>query len=181
MNIPNLISIGRLLCVPVLVWLVLDDQIIAAFWLFIIAAVSDAVDGFIAKRFNAETTLGKFLDPLADKALLVCAYVTLGNIGLIEIWLVIMVVFRDALIVGGAILYETLTHSLIMEPLMISKINTVAQIVLVAAVLGVDAYGVNDGVIIDLMAIVVAATTLLSGAVYIMTWGRRVAAMEEKN
>lgn len=181
MNVPNVISIGRLLCVPILILLVLNDLIIAAFWLFIAAGVSDAVDGFIAKRFNIETTLGKFLDPLADKALLVSTYITLGNIGLIEIWLVIMVVFRDALIIGGAILYETLTHSLTVEPLMISKINTVAQIGLAAAALGVKAYGVNGGMIIDILITVVAATTLLSGAVYVMTWGQRAAAMEEKN
>jgi cardiolipin synthase len=178
MNIPNLISLGRLLAAPVIVWLILDARLSEAFVLFIVAGVSDAVDGFIAKRFNAETAFGKFLDPLADKALLVCVYVSLAQAGLLVTWLAIMVVFRDAIIVGGAILFHTLTHSLTMRPVRISKVNTAAQIVLAAAVLGVSGFGVEDRLVIDVLVYVVAATTLLSGAVYMVTWSRLAALME---
>ncbi len=181
MSIPNIISFVRLLSVPVVVWLILNGRLSAAFWLFVAAGVSDAVDGFIAKNFNLETEFGKFLDPIADKALLVSVYVTLGHEDYIVTWLVIMVVFRDVLIVGGAILFETLTHSLTMRPLLISKLNTTVQIILAALVLGVLGFGMNSElfVIIDLMVYVVALTTLLSGGAYMVTWGRRLTAMED--
>ena len=178
MNIPNLISLGRLLAAPVLVWLILDARLTEAFVLFIAAGVSDAVDGFIAKRFNAETAFGKFLDPLADKALLVCVYVSLAQADLLAIWLAIMVVFRDAVIVGGAILFHTLSHSLTMRPLRISKVNTAAQIVLAATILGVSGFGVEGALFIDVLVYVVAATTLISGTMYVARWSRAAALLE---
>ncbi|MDH5749324.1 MAG: CDP-alcohol phosphatidyltransferase family protein, partial [Rhodospirillales bacterium] len=151
MNLPNLISLGRILAVPLTVWLVITGQFMFAFWVFIAAGISDAIDGIIAKRFNAETVLGAFLDPLADKALLVSIYVTLGHEALIPMWLVILVVFRDLLILGGAILFHTITHTLTMDPLKISKINTLLQIVLAAAVLWQLAFGIDIGVANDIM------------------------------
>jgi cardiolipin synthase len=178
-NIPNLISLGRLLSVPVTVWLILADEIQAAFWLFIAAGISDGIDGFIAKRFNAESKLGRFLDPIADKALLVSVFITLGQEEFLQAWLVILVVFRDALIVGGALLFETLTHSLTMEPLKISKVNTVAQIILAATVLGFNGFGVNDPGIIAAMVVVVALTTVLSGLLYVVKWTDRAGDMED--
>ena len=178
MNIPNFISFGRLLAAPVLVWLILDGHLMEAFVLFIAAGISDAVDGFIAKHFNAETAFGKFLDPLADKALLVCVYVSLAQADLLAIWLAIMVVFRDAVIVGGAMLFHTLTYSLTMRPLRISKVNTAAQIVLAAAVLGVSGFGVEAKLFIDVLVYTVATTTLVSGTFYVVTWSRMAALME---
>ncbi len=180
-NVPNVISLGRLLAVPVAVWLVLSGQLLAAFWVFVTAGISDAVDGFIAKRFNAETEFGRYLDPIADKVLLVGVYVALGNEGYLETWLVIMVVFRDVLIVGGALLFQTLTQSLTMQPLMVSKVNTVAQIVLAAVVLGVNGYGIADRGVLDILFYTVAATTFFSGGAYVVTWSRRAAAMEKRD
>ena len=181
MNLPNLITIGRFLAVPVVVGLILNGRFLWAFWVFVAAGASDAVDGFIAKNFNAETELGKFLDPLVDKVLLVSVYVSLGHAGHLPTWLVILVVFRDGLIVGGAILFQTLTGHLTMQPIMISKVNTAAQIVLATMVLGLLGYEA-DGAWMTLtegMVYVVAATTFLSGAVYLVRWSRRAAAMEE--
>ena len=178
MNLPNLITFGRLACVPIVIWLILDGQMMAAFWVFFIAALSDAADGIIAKHMNAETVFGTFLDPIADKALLVSAFLTLGHEDLIQSWLVIMVVFRDLVIVGGAILFHTVTQSLTMQPLMISKINTFVQLALVLAVLFVEAYGVDGGFAIGVIGYIVAATTLWSGTVYVITWSQRAAAME---
>ena len=136
LNIPNIITLGRLMAVPVTVWLILNNYILAAFGLFVMAGVSDAIDGFLAKRWGQVTEFGKYLDPLADKALLVSIYITLGVQGYLESWLVIMVVFRDVMIVGAVILYQDMVVKLEMNPLIISKINTVAQIVLAALVLG---------------------------------------------
>lgn len=181
MNVPNAISLSRLLAVPVTVWLILSGQLLAAFWLFVAAGISDAVDGFIAKHFHRETEFGKFLDPIADKVLLVGVYIALGNEGYVVTWLVIMVVFRDAVIVGGALLFQTLTQSLTMEPLMISKVNTAAQIVFAALVLGTNGFALGDWVIVDVMAYVVAITTVSSGAVYVVEWSRRASAAEEKD
>jgi cardiolipin synthase len=176
--LPNLITLGRLLSVPVAVWLILTDRTALAFWLFVAAGVSDALDGFIAKQLDARSRLGGYLDPLADKALLVSVYVTLGQQGHLATWLVIMVVFRDALILFGVLLSQFLSHPLRLEPLLISKVNTVMQIILAAAVLaraglGIEAWGLADG-----MVFVVAVTTLWSGTGYLVRWGRLATAIE---
>ncbi|NQU62022.1 MAG: CDP-alcohol phosphatidyltransferase family protein [Rhodospirillales bacterium] len=178
MNIPNLITLGRLFCVPVIVWLILDHQMMAAFWLFVAAAVSDAVDGIIAKKFDSITVLGEFLDPIADKALLMSVYLTLGHVDLIAAWLVIMVVFRDLVIVGGALLFQTVTQSLTMRPLFISKVNTVMQLAMIAAVLFIAAYRIDDGYVLEILGYIVAVTTVWSGTFYVFTWSQMAAAME---
>ncbi len=179
MNIPNFITLARLLSVPLAVWLIINGYLGGAFWLFIAAGVSDAVDGYLAKRLNAETVLGRYLDPLADKALLVSVFISLGSGGYLQSWLVIMVVFRDVLIVAGALLYHTLTQHLTLEPLGISKINTAAQIVLVAVVLGQHGLDLPLGMVAELMVYIAALTTFASGAFYVYEWTRRAAAMEE--
>lgn len=176
--LPNLISLARLLAVPVAVWLILTDKFTAAFWLFVLAGISDALDGFIAKHFTGRTMLGGYLDPLADKALLVSVYVALGYHGHIVVWLVILVVFRDVVIIGGAILYHTLTQSLKMQPLFISKLNTVAQIAFAAVLLARLGVGFDDRGALEILVHVVAATTILSGAAYLTIWGWRIARME---
>ena len=180
-NLPNFITLGRLLTVPIVVWLIVSGHFFWAFWVFVAAGVSDAADGFIAKRFNAETELGRFLDPIADKALLVSVYVSLGQQEYLASWLVILVVFRDALIVVGAMLFQALIHTVSPQPLLVSKVNTTAQIILAASVMGALAYDVNHGLgtVIDAMCYVVGFTTVLSGAAYVITWGRRAAAMED--
>jgi cardiolipin synthase len=175
--LPNLISLARLLAVPVTVWLIINDRLGFAFWMFVAAGISDALDGFIAKHFGARSVIGGYLDPLADKALLTSVYVTLGYVGHMASWLVILVVFRDVLIIGGAILYHTLTGKLTMQPLFVSKINTAAQIALAAAVLAQSGLGV-DYRLDDLLVPVVAGTTLASGAAYLTIWGWKAVRME---
>ena len=178
MNVPNFITLARLFSVPVVVWLILDGNMLVAFWVFLIAALSDAADGIIAKQFDMETVFGAFLDPIADKALLVGVFLTLGHVGNLPTWLVILVVFRDILIVGGALLFQTVTQSLTMQPLMISKVNTFLQLVLAIGVLWTQAYGIEDGIVLDLMGYIVAVTTLWSGVLYVATWSRRATVME---
>jgi len=178
--LPNLISLARLLAVPLAVWLIVSDRLGVAFWLFAAAGVSDALDGFLAKHYGLQSELGGYLDPLADKALLTSVYVTLGYEGRIATWLVILVVFRDVLIIGGAILYHTLTGALKMRPLLVSKINTAAQIALAAVILAQSGLGV-DYRIDEVLVPVVAATTLASGGAYLVVWGWRALHMQGRS
>lgn len=177
-NLPNLITLARLLASPVAVYLSLNESWAWAFWVFVTASLSDALDGYLAKRFNARTLVGGYLDPLADKALLVSVFVVLGYLHRLPTWLVILVVFRDVLIIGGALLVHTLTGKLKMRPLMISKLNTAAQFVLPAYVLAELGLGANEERIVTVLIYVVAATTVLSGAAYVVTWARRAADIE---
>jgi len=179
-NLPNLISLGRLMSVPVITWLIMESRMAAAFWLFVAAGATDAIDGFIAKRFDSRTELGAYLDPLADKALLVSTYVTLGITGLLPGWLVTLVVFRDVLIIGGALLIHTLRQTLTMRPLLISKLNTAAQIALAALVLAGAGLGFAAPDLRTALCVLVTATTFLSGAAYVVAWGRRTPDMKRK-
>src|SRR5690348_14357107 len=136
LNLPNLITLGRLLLVPLAISLILEGSYWVAFWVFVIAGVSDALDGFIAKRFDLRTRLGALLDPVADKVLLVSVYVTLGVAGQLWAWLVVLVVFRDVMIIGGFLLIQALaTAPKPFQPLFISKVNTGVQVGFVAYVL----------------------------------------------
>lgn len=177
--LPNLISMARLMAVPVAVWLILSDHLAGAFWLFVAAGISDGIDGFIARRYGLRTLIGSYLDPIADKALLVSVYVTLGARGHLEHWLVILVVFRDLLIVGGAVLYRMIAGALTMRPLFISKINTAAQIALAGVVLAELGLGLAYPPVNWLLTDIVGATTVLSGAAYVAIWGWRIARMED--
>jgi len=179
MNLPNAISLARLAAVPVLIWLILDGDLKVGFWVFLAAAVSDALDGIIAKTFNSETVIGAYIDPIADKALLVGTFITLGHEGFLQTWLVILVVFRDIVIVGGALIFQTVTQSLTMRPMMISKVNTVVQLLLAIGVLFVVGYGIEDGPVIGVMGYIVAVTTLWSGTAYVITWSKLAADMEK--
>ena len=102
MNIPNALTLARIILVPLIVWLIISHEMATAFVLFLLAGLSDAVDGYLAKRFGWQTELGTYLDPIADKALLVSIYVTLGFTNHLPVWLVIAVVSRDILIVGAS-------------------------------------------------------------------------------
>ncbi len=178
MSFANAISLARLFTSPLIVWLILTGEMAFAFWVFLAAGVSDAVDGFIAKRIEKATVLGAYLDALADKALLVGVYVALGVEGHLELWLVILVVFRDILIVGGAILFRLLTRTLTMQPLMVSKVNTVTQIVLAGVVLGRLGLDIAIDEVVVVLVYAVAATTLASGGAYLIDWTRRAARVE---
>ena len=180
-SLPNLISLARLFAVPLMVWLIVAGEMTAAFWVFVAAGISDAVDGFIAKRFDAITTFGSYIDPLADKALLVSCFVALGIEGQIADWLVILVVFRDVVIIGGAILAVPLERPVIMRPLFISKLNTTTQIILVALVLAEIGVGVHEAKLIVLMQYIVAATTLASGIGYAYRYVAAISAARQNN
>ena len=174
-SIPNLITLGRILLVPIVVWAIATPGTMwIAFVLFVAAGVSDAVDGYLAKRFHMTSELGAYLDPLADKALIVSIYLTLGINNLIPRWLVILVVSRDILIVGGIILSWLVGNPLKIKPLVVSKLNTVAQIVFACVVLGSLGFAIPaDNFILVLMGLV-AVLTLLSVAAYLAEWVRHM-------
>ncbi len=172
MSIPNFITLGRLLSVPLAIWLVLDGAMGFAFWIFVAAGVSDAVDGYIAKHFDQRSRLGALLDPLADKALLISMYVTLGLAEHLPSWLVILVVFRDALIIGGFLLATAVAQTMPIQPLAVSKLNTALQIALIAVVLGRLGLGVGDWGATSVLIYAVALTTVLSGGGYLVRWVR---------
>src|SRR6476619_7233846 len=134
-NIPNTLTLARIILVPLVVWLIISHENLAAFLLFLMAGLSDAADGYLAKRYGWRTELGAYLDPIADKALLVSIYVTLGFAGHLPAWLVIAVVSRDILIIGAFLLSWVLSRPVPIHPLLISKANTFAQIVLAGLVL----------------------------------------------
>ncbi len=136
LSIPNLITLGRILLVPVVVWAITSGEMRIAFLLFLAAGISDAVDGFLAKRFHMASELGAYLDPLADKALIVSIYVSLGIAGALPIFLVILVVSRDIMIIGAFMLAWLVGKPMPVRPLLVSKVNTVAQILLATLVLG---------------------------------------------
>ncbi|WP_421695166.1 CDP-alcohol phosphatidyltransferase family protein [Aestuariivirga sp.] len=174
-NIPNLISLVRLLLVPVTVWLLISEAYAPAFLTFIIAGASDGIDGYLARRFDWRSRLGAYLDALADKALLVSVFVTLGLLKVIPAWLVILVVSRDALIIGAVLLSRLMDHPVRVVPLMVSKVNTVAQILFVVAVLGLAGAGRNVSAVVEYGSIPVALLTVMSGAAYLMAWLRHMA------
>lgn len=180
MNLPNLITIGRILLVPVTVWLIVSEAYGFAWLAFVVAGISDGVDGYLARRFNQRSELGAYLDPLADKALMVSIYVTLGFQGVLPAWLVILVVSRDVLIVGAVMLASVLGRPMQMVPLMLSKVNTAGQIVFAALVLGVRALEINVAPLWTAGMAVVGLLTAASGAMYLREWARHMAGADNQ-
>jgi cardiolipin synthase len=178
LTIPNLISIARLLLVPLIIWLTVYNYHAAALFVFVLAGVSDAVDGFIARTFDLRSDLGAFLDPIADKALLVSIYVTLAYINVLPGWLTILVVSRDLLIVGAVVLSWMLGEPMETHPHWISKVNTLLQIALAAFVLADLAIGFHADTLRTILIVVVAVLTVTSGGVYLIGWMRHMAGGE---
>jgi len=172
LNLPNLITLARLLSVPLTIWLIFGGRYGAAFWVFVGAGISDALDGYVAKRFDRRTRLGALLDPAADKAMLVGVYVTLGLTGHLPGWLVALVVSRDVLIVLGFFVIRAAAVATQLGPLYISKVNTLVQIALVGFVLARLGLAVETGAATWLLIATVAVTTGLSGLLYLVRWAR---------
>lgn len=172
-DIPNLITILRILLVPPIVYLMYRGDYDIALLLFLGAGLSDALDGFLAKHYGWVSRLGGLLDPIADKALLMSSYVVLAWVGLIPVWLVAVVVLRDVIIFMGAVTYHLWVETLTAEPSVISKLNTVGQILLVLAVIFSQGVTPLPGLWLDTLVYVVLATTILSGMDYVWTWGWR--------
>ncbi len=124
-HFPNVLTLGRILFVPLTIWSLIQGDYRLALALFIAAGITDGVDGFVARRFGLQTELGAYLDPLADKMLLVSIYVTLAALQVLPLWVTILVVTRDVLIVGAVMLARMLDRPFVIQPIFISKVNTV--------------------------------------------------------
>lgn len=168
--IPNLLTLLRIAATPVLIMLLTYEMFQGALLLFVLAGVSDALDGYIAKRFGYQTRLGAILDPVADKILLVSCFIVLTIMGYLPLWLLLVVAFRDIVIVGGYLLLVILEDSVTMSPSWISKLNTVFQICLVAAVLVTLASGLELPMVISALIAAVTVTSVLSGVHYVWVW-----------
>jgi cardiolipin synthase len=173
-SIPNFITLGRVLSVPVLFWLLLNDQQKLAFFVFLAAGISDAIDGYLAKRFKWTSELGAYLDPLADKLLIVSIYIALAINYQIPLWLVIAVVSRDILIVLAVLLSWLVDKPFAIKPLTVSKLNTAAQLVLATTVLGDNAFALGLGLTREALVWITGISTALSLAAYLRLWVRHV-------
>ena len=170
MNIPNLITIARILLVPLIILLLISEDFGWAFMVFALAGASDAADGALARATNTQSEVGAYLDPLADKLLLVSAYAALGITKQIPSWLVIIVISRDVLIIGGLMLAWFMDRPVQVKPLWVSKLNTVVQIYFVGLVLAQLAFSAAPGVLLDVSALLVAGLTMASGLAYTKQW-----------
>ena len=180
-NLPNFLSVLRILLVPPVIYYMLQENYMPAMVLFVIAGITDSLDGWLAKHFNWQSHLGEILDPLADKLLLVSSYICFAWLELLPLWLVISVMLRDIIIVTGGVLYRIFFGKVVINPTYISKFNTLMQIVLIATMLFSLSILSIDEMIIDLLVWTVYFTTIASGLVYVYLWGQRAIQATQSN
>jgi cardiolipin synthase len=179
-NLANLITILRFLLVPGVTYALMSGRMDWAFAGFLVAGISDAVDGFVARQFNQRTELGAYLDPVADKLLLVSVFIVLGIMGRLPLWLVIAAVSRDALIVCAVVLSSVMARPVVIRPFLVSKANTAAQIVLAAVVLGELAFEIDVEGLRTVLIVVCGLLTGASAGAYLVTWLRHMNGYGEK-
>jgi cardiolipin synthase len=172
-HIPNLICLFRIALIVPLVIAMRDGAHERIILLFLLAAVSDGLDGYLAKRYNWTSDLGRFLDPLADKLLLVTVFITAAWLDIAPWWLTAAAVARDIVIAVGALIYKLWFGQLNGRPTLISKINTGMQLGYLLAVILASASGFPPREVLDALAVVVLITILLSGADYVGRFVRR--------
>ncbi len=170
--IPNLITGTRILCVPCLIWMLFHQQFERSLILVLFMGVSDALDGYLARCYHWKTTLGAYLDPIADKLMLLSAFLAFAMLGWIPWWLALVVIARDVVLLIGAVSYHLVTRKLQMDPLFISKINTFAQILLAVSLIYSQVHSINPQILNALMTLVVC-TTVASGMHYVLEWSKR--------
>jgi cardiolipin synthase (CMP-forming) len=172
-HIPNLISSIRILLVVPIALALLHHQLVTTMALFGVAALSDAADGYLAKRNGWQSELGAVLDPLADKLLLVTVFITLAYMRLVPLWLMVAAVARDAIIVSGALLYRICFGALSVRPSVVSKFNTLCQAGYIMAVVGRGEFSIPPAWVLTALGAMVFVTVMVSGMDYVMIYGRR--------
>jgi cardiolipin synthase len=172
-HIPNALCVFRMLLVVPVAWLLAHGEYWATLWVFAVAAASDGLDGFLAKRFGWTSELGKILDPLADKILLVSVFIALAVLGLVPVWLAGAAVARDVVITGGAIAYNWLYGYPNGRPTPISKLNTLCQILYLLLVVAVHALQRSFEPLITILGALMFVTTVVSGLDYVLTYSRK--------
>lgn len=172
-QLPNLISSARILLIPPITVALVHDKLGMMLGLFAVAAVSDGADGLLAKRFGWQTELGAILDPAADKLLLTTVFVTLAFLGAIPIWLMLATISRDLVIVLGAVAYRVYCGPLQIRPSVISKLNTVGQLLFVASVIAERRFAVPPAWVITALGAFVLLTVVISGLDYVLRFAQR--------
>jgi cardiolipin synthase len=176
-HLPNVITLARIgACAP-LAWLILDGEDRAALWLALAMGVSDVLDGMLARKFGWQSRLGGLLDPVADKLFMIAAFLALGAVGALPLWLIALVLLRDVVIVAGAFAYNRLVEPVPAAPSTAGKACTLAQVMLVLAVLTGRAGLPLPEPGVEILITVVAALALVSGGHYVWVWSRRARAV----
>ena len=171
--IPNLLTLARISACPILVLLLHNHNYDLALYLFIAAGITDGLDGYIAKQFNCVSNLGMVLDPMADKLLIGSTYIMLAILGDIPFWLLVVVMFRDLVIVVGYLIIVVMGQTVSIRPTYSSKVNTFLQISLMVAVLLEKSAILSVPVVVSALVYGVLITTVISGAQYVWLWGIR--------
>lgn len=172
-HLPNLICLARIALIWPVVLALEEARYGLALALFAAAAVSDGLDGYLAKRFNWTSDLGRVLDPLADKLLLVVVFVTATWLGLVPWWLTAAAVARDVMIGLGALVYRLWFGPLHGRPTLVSKANTALQIAYLIGVIVAAAYGFPPEELLLALAFATLGTTVFSGVDYVFAFTRR--------
>ena len=174
--LPNLITLSRIVLVPVTIVMIADRAWMSALVLFLLAGVSDALDGFLARTFNLRSELGAYLDALADKALLISIYVALAVVGVIPASIAIVVASRDIMIMGAVVVSWVMHRPVEIRPLLVSKLNTTSQIAFAGLILAAKAFDLALGYWLGTALVIVATLTIVSGAAYLAQWYKHMSA-----
>lgn len=166
-NLANILTLIRLACAAPIVLLTVSGHHHAAFWIFMVAALSDAADGWVAKRFNGCTPVGAVLDPAADKILITSVFLVLASIQALATWLVVLVILRDLVLVGGSALLRYRLHRFRVEPLVVGKLTTLVQLTLAGFVLGGLGGLAEVGAVVDVLVPLAAVVTVVSAVAYV--------------
>jgi cardiolipin synthase (CMP-forming) len=172
-HLPNIICLARIALVWPLILSLQAGDFDRTLWVFLIAAFSDGLDGYLAKRFGWTSELGKFLDPVADKLLLVSLYLLTTWLGLVPPWLTFLAVTRDVMIGSGALVYQVVCGPLRGRPIWLSKLNTLMQLLYLLAVVLHAGHDFPPQSLLDAMAVLTAVTLVLSGWAYVHEFTRR--------
>ena len=178
-SIPNLISVVRLLLIVPTIWCLVKGYTEIALILFMFAGASDGVDGYLARRYQWQSRLGGFLDPMADKTMMISILIALAWLQEVPLWLVALVISRDIIIVLGSMAYYFFIGHYAASPILISKITTVAQIFYVTAILFAMAELINVEWLLNGLQYAVVVSTILSGCAYVVIWGRKALGQSE--
>ena len=178
---PNALSILRIILTVPVVMTLLNQQYFLALVLFLVAGITDGLDGWIAKRYSFQSRLGSILDPVADKLLLVSSFITLYAIGLLPAWLLFLIFLRDVMIVSGTVgcfIGTGVSKDELLSPSKLSKINTALQIALVLFLVVIQLHPIQEQWT-TIFFVTVATSTVLSGADYVWIWIEKVISQEK--
>lgn len=178
-NLANILTASRLVSAGPLALLVLHERDALAFWIFLAAALTDVADGYVAKRWASPSQVGAALDPAADKLLLGCLFLALAARDLLPAWLVVLAIGRDVMLVAGAVALRSRLREFRIEPLVVGKISTFLQLVLVGHVLGHAAGIAEVGWVIEALVAAVAVVTVVSASAYLAAGLRLLARASE--